>query len=164
MVALLGTGDAPAHSLSGSEYLKLVHNTVMGALSIDLEFEKRVQRCCIDAIRRGIINSAHDCSDGGLAITLTECCLYKGIGFRGEGWQFKGRLDATLFGEVQSRIIVSVRPDKVKYLEQIAAASKVPVTKLGVVGGKQFTIEGCIDLPLEQLESIWRGSLKNTLG
>ena len=161
-VFLLGSGF-DGEGLGGSEYLELVHGLVRGRPFIDLDLEKRVQACCLKAIRQGIISSAHDCSDGGLAITLAECCLAGGIGFKGQGWRFGGRLDATLFGEVQSRIIVSVRPEKVKRFEEMAAANRVPVTRLGVVGGRQFTIEGCIDLPLEQAESVWRGSLKKIL-
>jgi len=162
-VFLLGS-DLDSDGLGGSEYLELVHGLVKGRPYIDLRLEKRVQSCCLKAIRQGVVASAHDCSHGGLAITLAECCLRKGLGFKGEGWQFGDRLDATLFGEVQSRIVVSIKPEKAQLLEEMAAASKVPVTRLGVVGGKRFTIEGCIDLPLEQVASVWRGSLEKILG
>jgi len=162
-VLLLGS-DLDSDGLGGSEYLELVHGLVRGRPYIDLDLEKRVQSCCLKAIRQGVVASAHDCSHGGLVITLAECCLRKGLGFKGERWQFEGRLDATLFGEVQSRIVVSVKPEKVQLLEEMAAASKVPVTRLGVVGGKRFTIEGCIDLPLEQVESVWRESMEKILG
>ncbi len=162
-VFLLG-GGLDGDGLGGSEYLELVHGLVRGRPYIDLELEKRVQSCCLKAIRRGVIVSAHDCSHGGLSITLAECCLRKGHGFKGEGWQVGDRLDATLFGEVQSRIVVSVKPDKARLLEEMAAASRVPVTRLGVVGGKRITIEGCIGLSLEQIESVWRRSLEEILG
>ena len=161
-VFLLGSGYDGV-GLGGSEYLELVHGLVKGRPHIDLDMEKRVQSCCLKAIRQGIISSAHDCSDGGLAITLAECCLRGGRGFKGEGWRFKGRLDATLFGEVQSRIVVSVKSEKVQLLEKIANISRVPVTRLGVVGGRRFTILNCIDLSLEQTESVWRGSLEKIL-
>ena len=161
-VFLLGSGF-DGGGLGGSEYLELVHGLVGGRPYIDLDLEKRVQSCCLKAIRQGIIRSAHDCSDGGLAITLAECCLAGGVGFMGQRWQFDGRLDAALFGEVQSRIIVSVRPDKVKQLEEMAAANRVPVTRLGVVEGKRFVIAPYIDLPLEQVEPVWRESLGKVL-
>jgi len=90
--------------------------------------------------------------------------LRNGLGFKGGGWRSEGRLDATLFGEVQSRIVVSVKPEKVRQLEDMAASSRVPVTRLGVVGGRRFVIEGCIDLPLEEVESVWRGSLEQIMG
>jgi len=162
-VFLLGSGF-DGGGLGGSEYLELVHGLVRGRPYIDLDLEKRVQSCCLKAIRQGIVSSAHDCSDGGLVITLAECCLRGGLGFKGEGWQFEGRLDAALFGEVQSRIIVSVRPEKVKQLEEVAAASRVPITRLGVVGGKRFVADKYIDLPLEQIEPVWRESLSKVLG
>jgi len=158
-VFLLGS-DLDSGGLEGSEYLELVHCLVRGRPYIDLDLEKRLQSCCLKAIRQGVITSAHDCSDGGLVITLAECCLRGGLGFNGKEWRFGGRLDATLFGEVQSRIVVSVKPEKVHRLEEMAAVSRVPVTRLGVVGGKRFTIEGCVDLPLEQIESVWRKSLE----
>jgi len=162
-VFLLGSGFGGG-GLGGSEYLELVHGLVRGRPYIDLDLEKRVQSCCLKAIRQGIISSAHDCSDGGLAITLAECCLAGGVGFMGQGWQFGGRLDAAFFGEVQSRIIVSVRPGKVKRLEEVAAANRVPVTRLGVVEGKRFVVGKYIDLSLEQVESVWRESLGKVLG
>lgn len=162
-VFLLGS-DLDSSGLAGSEYLELVHGLVRGRPYIDLDLEKRVQSCCLKAIGREVVASAHDCSHGGLVITLAECCLRGGLGFKGEGWRFGDRLDATLFGEVQSRIVVSVRPENVRRLEEMAAVSKVPVTKLGVVGGRQFTIENCIDLPLEQIESVWRRSLEKIMG
>ena len=162
LVFLLGSGFGNT-GLEGSQYLELVHGLVRGRPHIDLDLEKRLQSCCLKAIRQGVISSAHDCSDGGLAITLAECCLAGGIGFIGQGWQFRGRVDATLFGEVQSRIIVSVRPENVKRLEEMAATSQVPITKLGVVGGKRFIISDFIDLGLEQMEAVWRDSLEKTL-
>jgi len=90
--------------------------------------------------------------------------LRNGLGFKGGGWRFGGRLDATLFGEAQSQIVVSIKPEKVKQLEDLAAASRVPLTRLGVVGGKRFTVGNCINLPLEQMDSVWRESLEKMLG
>ena len=160
MVALLGTRDAPAHSLSGSEYLKLAHNTVMGALYIDLEFEKRVQRCCIDAIKRGIINSAHDCSDGGFLVCLAESCLIGGIGFESKTWRTEGRLDTALFGEAQSRIIVSLAPEMMAKLEKIANRWHVPLTYLGIVKGSRLVLKGYINMSLEKMQQAWFGGFR----
>jgi len=161
-VFLLGSGF-DNEGLGGSEYLELIHGQVKGRPCIDLDLEERVQSVCLKLIRQGVVSSAHDCSDGGLAITLAECCLCGGLGFKGEKWQFEGRVDAALFGEVQSRIVVSVKPEKIKQLEALASANRVPVARLGTVGGKRFTIAGYIDLPLEQIEPIWRESLEKML-
>ncbi|HLB12517.1 MAG TPA: phosphoribosylformylglycinamidine synthase subunit PurL, partial [Dehalococcoidia bacterium] len=88
MVVLLSAGDADS-GLGGSEYLWLEHGLIAGRPSIDLEAEKRVQGYCIKAIRSRIIKSAHDCSEGGLAVALAECSILGGVGFQGrlpEGW------------------------------------------------------------------------------
>ena len=108
IVFLLGEpgGD---ESLGSSEYLELVHGKVTGSQQIDIATEKRVHACVIRACERGLLNSAHDCSDGGLAVALAESCILGNIGFKGK-ISVKDRLDAALFGEAQSRVIVSVSP------------------------------------------------------
>ena len=161
-VFLLGSGFNGG-GLGGSDYLELVHNLVKGRPHIDLDLEKRVQSCCLKAIKQGVVSSAHDCANGGLAITLAESCLRRGLGFKGERWQFGDRLDAALFGEVQSRIVVSVDQDKVRQLETLAKSKGVPLTRLGTIGGKRFIIDGYIDLPLEDMEAVWRESLEKML-
>jgi len=80
-VFLLGDNTPPESSIGSSEYLALVHGVVKGDPYIDLELEKRVQRCCLEAIRRGILKSAHDCSEGGLAVCLAESCISNSLGF-----------------------------------------------------------------------------------
>jgi len=164
LVFLLGGNIDGRAGLAGSEYLELKHGVVRGRPYIDLGLEKRLQSCCLKAIKQGVISSAHDCSDGGLVITIAECCLADGIGFIGQDWQFEGRVDAALFGELQSRIVVSVRPDRVKQLEELAVASEVPITKLGTAGGERFAVASYIDLPLQQMRSIWQESLGKVLG
>jgi len=161
-VFLLGSGF-DGGGLGGSDYLELVHNLVKGRPHIDLDLEKRVQSCCLKAIKQGVVSSAHDCANGGLAITLAESCLRGGLGFKGERWQFGDRLDATLFGEAQSRIVVSVDQDKVRQLEALAKGQGIPLTRLGTVGGKRFIMRGYIDLPLEDMEAVWRESLEKIL-
>ncbi len=160
IVFLLGSPKADDVSLSGSEYLKIVHNLVMGNLFIDLELEKRLHQCCIELIRQGVINSAHDCSEGGLLICLAESCLASGIGFVSQSWRTEGRLDTALFGEAQSRIIVSVTPNLVTKLEKIASKWQMPVTGLGAVGGKRLMIKDYVNITLEKMEKAWL----NTLG
>jgi phosphoribosylformylglycinamidine synthase len=162
LVFLVG-GKEGDNGLAGSEYLDAMHGIVAGKPSIDLELEKRVQRCCLSLIKQGVIKSAHDCSDGGLTVALAECSIFGDIGFKG-GWEIQGRTDAALFGEVQSRIVVSLEPGKEQQLEEIATREKVPLRSLGVVGGKRFVIKGLIDLPLEQMDKAWRKGLEEALG
>ena len=162
LVFLLG-GQEGTGGLEGSEYLEVRHGIVAGKPSIDLVFEKRVQRCCLSAIKRGIIKSAHDCSDGGLAVALAECCIRGSIGFKGT-WEIQGRIDTTVFGEFQSGIVVSLEPGKAKELEKIATQAKVSLWRLGVVGGRRLIIAGLVDLPLEQIERVWCRGLEEALG
>jgi len=156
VVFLLGSQDEGG--LAGSEYLEVMRGLVAGRPFINLDLEKRVQQCCLSLIKEGIITSAHDCSDGGLAIALAECCLAGDIGFRGV-WEVQGRIDAALFGELQSRIIVSVALTRAIELEGRAAQERVGLRKLGVVGGRRLIIEGLIDVPLEQMAMMWHNGL-----
>lgn len=161
LVFLLGGGEGDG--LGGSEYLELMHGLVKGAPTIDLGMEKRVQRCCLEAIGRGFIKSAHDCSEGGLAIAISESCIAGNVGFKGTGWKIINRLDGALFGEIQSRIVVSVSPDSVEKLDRIASRWQVPLTLLGSVGGKRLVVKRYIDLTLPEIEEAWRNGLKRLL-
>jgi len=70
LVVMLGGSGGETNGIGGSEYLELIHNKVVGAIQVNLDLEKRLQECCLEAIGQGIIHSAHDCSDGGLAVAL----------------------------------------------------------------------------------------------
>lgn len=163
LVFLLGNGGDESSALAGSEYLELVHDLVRGKPYLDLHRERQVQRCCLEAIRRGLISSAHDCSDGGLAVALAECCIIGGIGLKGNDWGWRGRTDAALFGEAQSRIVVSTPAGKAVGLQNLAARYQVPLSRIGIVGGDRFIIEGYIDLSLDSIEAAWRGGLEQAL-
>lgn len=141
--------------LDGSEYLDLIRGIVGGCPSIDLDLEKRVHGCCLEAIRNGLLKSAHDCSEGGLAVTLAESSLIGAIGFKGK-IKPRNRLDEAFFGEKQSRIVVSVASAKVGALRRIVRKHRVPLIRLGVVGGEKFLIENCMDLSLAELSQSWR--------
>jgi len=159
LVYLLGN-DKLTGGLDGSEYLEIQHGMVKGRPCIDLALEKRLQRCCRSLIEHGVINSAHDCSEGGLAVALAECCIAGKRGFISEDWGIEGRLDALLFGEVQSRIVISAAPAKAKQLERVAAQQRVPLKRLGTVEGNRFILEKRLDLTLRQLEESWRRGLE----
>ena len=126
LVVLLGAAaiDGPSQALAGSEYLEICHNLVAGRPSIDLTLEAKVQALCRRAIAEGLIASAHDCSDGGLAVAIAESCILGGLGFTG-AFDIEGRWDAALFGETQSRIIVSLLPENLPRLQDLAASHHV---------------------------------------
>ena len=160
-VLLLGPAPNP-DGLDGSEYLELVHRKVVGKPSIDLDLERRVQELCVSLIGKGMLESAHDCSMGGLAVALALCAIKGEIGIECEVGG-EGRWDAVLFGEQQSRIVVSVRPENVEKVKEVAEEARVPVTGLGVVGGERFRVGLDIDLSLNQIEERWRNGLTDAM-
>ena len=164
VVVLLGANEVRADptALAGSEYLEVVHGLVAGIPAIDIELESAVQRACRRAVREGVLRSAHDCSDGGLAVALAESCIAGRIGFRGS-FTAPGRWDAALFGEQQSRIVVSASPDAQADLERICAEEGAPMAVLGRVGGDSLTIPDHMDVPVESIASAWRGGLEEAL-
>ena len=166
LVGLLGgshNGWKPrAADLAGSEYLQVVHGRVAGRPRIDLALEKRVQALCRQAVAEGILASAHDCSDGGLAVALAECCIQSAIGFRGE-LDLPRRWDAALFGEAQSRIVVSLAVEAWRHLVELAAGFNVPLRGLGVTGGDRFTLGPALDMPLAGIDDAWSNGLDRAL-
>ncbi|MEE8465639.1 MAG: AIR synthase-related protein, partial [Dehalococcoidia bacterium] len=164
-VGLLGadTGGADPHDLAGSEYLQCIHGRVEGSPKIDIDLEKRVQALCRDAIERALITSAHDCSDGGLAVALAECSIQGGIGFTGD-FPVADRWDVTLFGERQSRIVVGVPEDQWESLAALAIVHDVPLIKLGYTGGDRFRLNGQLDLSVSQIRDVWDKGLEAASG
>ena len=154
LVVLLGENK---EEIGGSEYLEVYHNLVAGTPpQINLTFEKAVQDACRESIEAGILSSAHDCSDGGLAVALAECCIKSKKGVQIElDEKFRG--DAVLFGETQSRIITSLPAQNLTSLEEIANKYEVPLKILGMVGGDSLKIKGFIELNIETLTGVWKG-------
>jgi phosphoribosylformylglycinamidine synthase len=157
--------------LGASEYLKEIHNLTKGnAPQLDLALEQAVQKTALKAIERGWINSAHDCSEGGLALALTESCISNKdnmIGANINKLSYDMRADALLFGESQSRIILSCPEDAVEKIRKIALEFKAPFCVIGKTGGRVLRIlndtEELIFLSLEDLNEEWRGSLKKKI-
>lgn len=160
------------NDLGGSEYLKIIHNMKRGTVpNLDLKLEKNVQDTILELIDNGFINSAHDCSEGGLSIALAECCITDKEKMKGAEVSLpKSRLrkDAVLFGESQSRVIISFSANRQKDVEKITKRKNVPYTILGKVGGKELVInigeEKLIEIGLNELNNTWRGSLGRYLG
>ncbi|MBM3132593.1 MAG: phosphoribosylformylglycinamidine synthase subunit PurL, partial [Chloroflexi bacterium] len=155
-------GGSP-DTLAGSEYLESIHGKVAGTPSIDIESEKRLHECLLEAIGQGLLRSAHDLSDGGLAVALAESCITGRIGFEGEV-ACAERLDAALFGEGQSRVIVSLNPTNLVRLEKLGARYQVPLRRLGTTGGNSLVIRGLIDEPVERIADAWERGLERAMG
>ncbi|HEY0073210.1 MAG TPA: phosphoribosylformylglycinamidine synthase subunit PurL [Abditibacteriaceae bacterium] len=161
------------NELGGSEYVAALHGLEVGRPpQLDIERELMVQKFTLAAIRGGIAKSAHDVSDGGLAIALAECCI---AGNRGASIglppeiedQINIRLDAVLFGESQSRVILSIAPENLEKLRLSAQHAGLAVNYLGSVGGDKFIIgddrSGVLrplaDIPLSDLMRVYKGAI-----
>ena len=157
--------------LGATEYLKEIHHLTKGDIpQLDLKLEQAVQKTCLEAIEKGLVNSAHDCSEGGLAVAMAECCISnkdKMIGANINKLNYDMRLDVLLFGESQSRIILSCSKDSVVKLRKIALEFKAPFYVIGETGGRVLRIlndtEELIYLSLEDLNEEWSGSLKKKI-
>jgi phosphoribosylformylglycinamidine synthase II len=163
VVLLLGrTRD----ELGGSEYLAIVHGAVQGAPPwIDLDVERRLHTLCLAAARERLLRSAHDVAEGGLAVALAECCLGGPAGVLGARCQLEGGVRPLpfLFGESQSRMIVSVRRRHLGRVRELARREGVPLTILGEVKGRTLVIGDLIDVDLERLRERWRRGLEHRL-
>jgi phosphoribosylformylglycinamidine synthase len=158
-VWLLGAGVAqPAATLAGSEYLEAVHGRVAGLPAIDLEAELRLHQLVLRANEEGLLLSAHDCSDGGLAVALAESCIFGDHGFDGIP-VIDGRLDAALFGEAQGRIVVSLRQEAATRLSVLAASMAVPVTPLGVTAATGGFRLGPVNTSVQELRNSYEALL-----
>ena len=164
VVLLLGgqTGDS-SESLAGSEYLTVEHGIVGGKPVIDLESEARLQRLLVRLAQARLLHSAHDCSDGGLAVALSESAILGGVGFAGEGDWTGARWDAALFGEEASRAVVSCNAADVPAIERAAQEIGVPCVRLGVTGGERFAMPGLVDEALAELSDAFYGGLEQAL-
>jgi phosphoribosylformylglycinamidine synthase II len=147
-------GQTRGH-LGGSEYLAVVHGMVSGdAPAVDLLAEIRLHNVLLAGIKEGLVLSAHDCSEGGIAVSLAECCIAnreRVLGAQAVVGSPDVRPDLHLFGEDQARIVVSVNPRKVSRLMALAGAEEVPAREIGVVGGQELSLDGLINIPLEEI-------------
>jgi phosphoribosylformylglycinamidine synthase len=160
--------------LGGSEYLKVLHGVVKGEPPrIDLSRERALQAVLVRAAAQGVLQSAHDCSDGGVAVTLAECAFETdGIGLDVDlsGVSSVDPLGAmlgvpttALFSESASRVVVSVRPQDRAALMQMAAEAGVPARLIGRTGGDRVRIlvagAPAIDCAVVEAEDVWSQAL-----
>jgi phosphoribosylformylglycinamidine synthase len=158
-IYLLGYNKA---EIGGSEFLKVVHNLIKGdAPDIDLKNEKSVHSLVIELNKQKLIKSAHDISEGGLAVALAECCIIntkKLIGCEIK-INFNHRLDFELFGESQSMIIVSCNSADENKLCELSNKFGVHCIKLGTTGGDSFKINEIIELKLNSVFDSYYNSI-----
>ena len=133
--------------------------------ALDLPAEKKLIDCCLDLIHGGIIRSAHDISDGGLAVALAECCFFGAEGATGAVMELTENIrpDALLFGEAQARMIVSLDPQNLKKLEEAAAKHGVPIRIIGTVAPDALTVSVQGELLIQEktsaLQAVWQEAI-----
>ena len=168
-IVLLGS---TRDEIGGSEYLKIIHGLVRGVPpALDLELERNLQSLLVDAASNKWIRSAHDCSDGGFAVALAECCFSGGsgadvaIGRASAGAAAAGLDTATtaLFSETASRAILSVGSGQRDALLARAKELGVPAAVIGQTGGDRIriTVDGqpAIDCTIAEAEQHWANGL-----
>jgi phosphoribosylformylglycinamidine synthase subunit PurL len=166
-VVLLGE---TRNELGGSEFLHVVHEQIRGLPpQLDLTREAALQRVLVDGAASGLIRSAHDCVEGGVAVALAECCFDTQLGVSTDlpgvdDAPAKYREIAALFSESASRVVVSVAPAQVAILTAMAQKAGVPATVIGRVGGNriQIAVEGTrvVDELVSDAERIWATSIE----
>ncbi len=156
--------------LEASEYLFHLYDTTAGdAPLFDLDEEIAVQQACLMAIRKGWVRSAHDISDGGLLVALAEMSLASsGLGAEVDlPTDQDGRLDAALFSEAQSRILISAAPDNAARIERELAGSEVEVTRLGRVTSGAFTVrigsDSLVQMEPSAMQSIYENAIPDRM-
>jgi phosphoribosylformylglycinamidine synthase subunit PurL len=169
VIVLLGDGLG---ELGGSEYLKVAYGLVQGEPpSIDVRAERALQDLLVQLAGARLMRSAHDCSDGGLAVTLAECTFdTSGIGadvsIDGVGVASDAEINraAALFGESASRVVVSVAPDAATEVIKRAKTAGVPARLIGRTGGQELRIavggQLAIAVGVSEAERAWSGAVE----
>jgi phosphoribosylformylglycinamidine synthase len=157
-------------SLGASEYLATIHGVVAGKPpQLDFELEKKVQATCRHGIRQGLVKSAHDCSEGGVAIALAESCLSGNLGSQVTLPASPSRLDTLLFGEVASLIIVSVSPaNKTEWESYLGQELGQNWQEIGTVKSDIFTIstanqQNLIEITIQEMRETWEMAIEKRL-
>jgi phosphoribosylformylglycinamidine synthase len=179
VIVLLGTpADTadPLQGLGGSAYLQTLHKKKTGLPPrVNLQDAVKLHNATLSFIRNGWVKSAHDCSEGGLAVALAESCFSQLVAkdtprFIGASVDLSGvkgaRLDALLFGETQNRIVISATAANAEKLLAEAAKLGVPAMRLGVVGGNQLAIKttaGEFSASVAELHDPWWNSIARAM-
>jgi phosphoribosylformylglycinamidine synthase II len=157
VVVLLGE---TAEELGGSEYLSVVHGVIAGAPpAMDIAFEHQVHEALLAAIEAGLVKSAHDCSEGGVAVALAECAIAGGLGAT-------VALDDdlapvySLFSESQGRVVLTCAEENADALVDLLIEFPVPFSVIGEVGGERLAIEDKLDVALSDLRGAWVPTLE----
>ncbi|MCX7735990.1 MAG: phosphoribosylformylglycinamidine synthase subunit PurL [Candidatus Kapabacteria bacterium] len=145
--------------LGGSEVVKLLLGETIGKCpQLNLEEEGILQKTILTAIKRDLINSAHDCSEGGLAICLAEKSIFSKNKLGAE-IKLNYHSFGSLFGESQSRIIVTISPEKENEFNILCRNNNLECYYLGVVSKNSFIIDGVIETTNEELVKVYEEAI-----
>jgi len=163
-------GDATdaAVEFGSSAYAKEILGELWGyPPHLELEAEAALQKTVVELAQAGVLDSAHDCSDGGLAVVVAECCFPNGIGARMELASNDLPSVCALFGEDASRIIISSDPSLVSAIQQIAAKHRVSADRLGETVPELLEIKldnkVVVSAPVSFLRDAYEGALPEAL-
>jgi phosphoribosylformylglycinamidine synthase len=157
--------------MGGSHFLKVIHSRKAGRPPrLDFARERAVHGALRELIRAGHIRSAHDCSEGGLAVALAECC-FNPEGSLGAEIDLSAaggiRLDCLLFNESQSRIVISVGSEAINNVLHLLEEREVLAQCLGIVGGDALKISAAgqtLSWPIDEIFADWWNAIANHLG
>tara|TARA_B100001964_G_scaffold132641_1_gene146509 strand:- start:563 stop:2791 length:2229 start_codon:yes stop_codon:yes gene_type:complete len=165
---LVGLIGLTVEELGGSEYLSVMCERVEGKPPhLDLPLARTINNLCLSLIKDGLVVSAHDCSEGGLGVALAESCISHPHAPTGAVLDVEStiRNDAGLFGESQSRILVSFSAENRTAVEEKAKAVGVPFKVIGKVGGDSLVVnvngEEFINEEVSHLKKLWMGALES---
>jgi len=149
--------------LGGSEYMKVIRDKVAGRPpAIDWDAENALVKLLTQAASKHILSSAHDLSEGGLAVALAESCMQGGIGARVNMGEV-AEPHVTLFSETQARALVSVTPENLEAFKMMASDLGVPVREIGLVGGDSVRVAGAFELDLAQIKEVYDTALEKMI-
>ena len=158
-VVLLGRTEP---EFGGSAWAEVAHQHLGGRPpAVDLDAERRLAALVVAAASAGVLASAHDLSDGGLAIALAEACLHGG---RGCAVVLSGDPFTALFSESAGRALVSVAVGREREFAALCQEHDVPATVLGIASGDTLTAEGVFQVPVTELKQVWSGTLPAIFG
>jgi phosphoribosylformylglycinamidine synthase subunit PurL len=164
LIFLIGETKA---EIGGSEYQKIITGKIEGRPpQLNLDLEKKIQAFALKIIQEGLVQSAHDTAEGGLAVALAESCISGKLGAEIQLTE-ELRTDLSLFSETQSRIILSVSPEHAVKIMEMAQQQKVPIKEIGKVKGQELSIaqngKTVISQPITKLEEAWRNAIPNIM-
>ena len=155
---------APRIGLGGTEYLKVVHGLTTGdAPKLDLDVELKVQQTVLEVITSGLVTAAHDVSDGGLAVCITEMGVFGDLGAQINLSVLSGSIHEVWFSEAQSGIVLTCQPDKYETLVKQLTQGRVEVAQIGTVQGDTLVFEGIGSVNVDHLHSIYEGAIPKAM-